>query len=94
MYFLGLMSSIRLLVCGSCLSGAMTSRHTDCLCGCPFVVVLLQCPARARGPHDESEAKLLRLLRTFNAAAAEIVSMMPGARRLVPHQYKFRLETV
>ena len=46
------------------------------------------------GPHDESEAKLLRLLRTFNAAAAEIVSMMPGARRLVPHQYKFRLETV
>ena len=54
------------------------------------VYVLPEGPA----PDEDSEGKLLRLLRTFNAAAAEIVSMMPGARRLVPHQYKFRLETV
>ena len=45
------------------------------------------------GPRDESEAKLMRLLRTFNAAAAEIVSMMPRAAGWF-HQYKFRLETV
>ena len=46
------------------------------------------------GPHDESEAKLLRLLRTFNAAAAEIVPMMPKAAGVFHIKYKFRPETV
>lgn len=46
------------------------------------------------GPHDESEAKLLRLLRTFNAAAAEIAPMMPRLAGAFHSKYKFRTETV
>lgn len=94
MYFLGPMLSIRLPVCGSCLSGAMTSRHTDCLCGCPFVVVLLQCPAQVPWA--------ARRIRGQASASAQNVQRGGGrnrvhdaqGRRLVPHQYKFRLETV
>lgn len=46
------------------------------------------------GPDEDSEAKLVRLLRTFNAAAAEIVPMMPRAAGLFHIKYKFRPETV
>lgn len=63
-----------LLVCGSCLSGAMTSRHTDCLCGCPFVVVLLQCPARAPWA--------ARRIRGQASAAAQNVQRGGGRNRV------------
>jgi hypothetical protein len=46
------------------------------------------------GPDEDSEGKLLRLLRTFNAAAAEIVPMMPKAAGAFHSKYKFRPETV
>lgn len=54
------------------------------------VYVLPEGPA----PDEDSEAKLLRLLRTFNAAAAEIAPMMPKAAGVFHIKYKFRTETV
>lgn len=45
-------------------------------------------------PGEDDEAKLLRLLRTFNAAAAEIAPMMPKAAGVFHVKYKFRPETV
>lgn len=45
-------------------------------------------------PGEDDEAKLLRLLRTFNAAAAEIAPMMPKAAGVFHIKYKFRPETI
>ena len=45
-------------------------------------------------PDEDSEARLLRLLRTFNAAAAEIAPMMPRLAGAFHSKYKFRTETV
>lgn len=54
------------------------------------VYVLPEGPA----PDEDSEGKLLRLLRTFNAAAAEIAPMMPKLAGVFHSKYKFRTETV
>lgn len=45
-------------------------------------------------PGEDDEARLLRLLRTFNAAAAEIAPMMPKAANVFHIKYKFRPETI
>lgn len=54
------------------------------------VYVLPEEPA----PDEDSEARLLRLLRTFNAAASEIAPMMPKLAGVFHSKYKFRPETV
>lgn len=45
-------------------------------------------------PDEDSEARLLRLLRTFNAAAADIAPMMPKLAGAFHSKYKFRPETI
>lgn len=45
-------------------------------------------------PGETDEARLLRLLRTFNAAAAEIAPMMPKSAGVFHVKYKFKQETV